>query len=106
NIRELQNFIERSVILTAGSTLRLPPLKPKPVMQLESSEPSTTLRDMEREFICKTLKETNGIMDGPRGAAARLGIKRTTLYSRMKKLGIPRKRSTLGPAGELSDSDA
>lgn len=91
NIRELQNFIERSVILTPGNTLRPPLSRLRPAAQSESSEQSTTLQDTERNLICKTLKQTNGIIDGPRGAAARLGLKRTTLYSRMQKLGISRK---------------
>jgi len=91
NIRELQNFIERSVILTPGNTLRPPLSMRRPAAQSESSEQSTTLQDTERDLICRTLKQTNGIIDGPRGAAARLGVKRTTLYSRMHKLGISRK---------------
>jgi formate hydrogenlyase transcriptional activator len=90
NIRELQNFIERSVILTRGSTLCPPLVNLRPMPQSELSEPQATLRDTERDLICRTLKETNGIIDGPRGAAARLGVKRTTLYSRMQKLGISR----------------
>lgn len=90
NIRELQNFIERSVILTPGNTLRPPLAKLRPAAQLEQSEPCATLHDNERDLICRTLKQTNGIIDGPRGAAARLGVKRTTLYSRMQKLGISR----------------
>jgi formate hydrogenlyase transcriptional activator len=90
NIRELQNFIERSVILTRGNTLCPPLAKLSPAAQFESSEAPTTLRDTERALICRTLNETNGIIDGPRGAAARLSVKRTTLYSRMQKLGISR----------------
>jgi transcriptional regulator of acetoin/glycerol metabolism len=90
NIRELQNFIERSVILTPGNILRRSLARLKQAAQLE--QPSTTLRDNERALICRTLKQTNGIIDGPRGAAARLGVKRTTLYSRMQKLGISRTR--------------
>lgn len=58
--------------------------------QFESSESRSTLRDAARELICRTLEQTNGIIDGLRGAAARLGIKRTTLYSRRQKLGISR----------------
>ena len=92
NIRELQNFMERSIILTRDNTLCPPLAKLMPAAQLEHSESSTTLRDSERDLICRTLKETNGIIDGPRGAAARLGVKRPTLYSRMQKLGITRSR--------------
>jgi formate hydrogenlyase transcriptional activator len=90
NIRELQNFIERSVILTRGNTLCPPLVKLGRAAQFGSKEPATTLQDNERELISRTLDETNGIIDGPRGAAARLGVKRTTLYSRMQKLGIAR----------------
>jgi formate hydrogenlyase transcriptional activator len=93
NIRELQNFIERSVILTPGNTL-LPPLaRLKPAAQLQSSEP-ITLEDAERDHICRTLKQTSGIIGGPNGAAARLGMKRSTLYFRMQKLGISRTHKT------------
>ena len=91
NIRELQNFIERSVILTPGNTLRAPLTSLTQAAQSDSTEQPTTLQDTERALICRTLKQTNGIIDGPRGAAARLGVKRTTLYSRMQKLGISRK---------------
>jgi formate hydrogenlyase transcriptional activator len=90
NIRELQNLIERSVILTRGNTL-CPPLENlRRTPQFELSRPLATLWDSERELISRTLKQTNGIIDGPRGAAAQLGVKRTTLYSRMQKLGISR----------------
>jgi len=90
NIRELQNFIERSVILTPGHTLRLPLARLRPAAHSDPPEQPTTLQDTERQLISRTLEETNGIIDGPRGAAARLGVKRTTLYSRMQKLGISR----------------
>ena len=92
NIRELQNFIERSVILTSDNTLRPPPARFRPAAQFDSPEQPATLEDAERALICRTLKQTNGIIDGPRGAAAILGVKRTTLYSRMQRLGIARKR--------------
>jgi formate hydrogenlyase transcriptional activator len=88
NIRELENFIERSVILTHGSTLQVPVGEltngangPMPV--------SSSMRESsEREKILRILKETKGRVAGTDGAAARMGIKRTTLISRMKKLGI------------------
>jgi formate hydrogenlyase transcriptional activator len=92
NIRELQNFIERSVILTPGDTLRPPLAGLKPPAQAEPPEHPATLEDTERDLICRTLRQTNGIIDGSRGAAAILGVKRTTLYSRMQRLGISRKR--------------
>jgi formate hydrogenlyase transcriptional activator len=94
NIRELQNFVERAVILTRGTTLLAP------VSELESKAPPTvespersgalTMEDAEREHIVTTLRSTNWTIAGPAGAAARLGMKRTTLQSRMKKLGISR----------------
>lgn len=90
NIRELQNFIERSVILTPGNTLRPPLARLTPVAQVDPPEQTATLEETERALISRTLKQTNGIIDGPRGAAALLGVKRTTLYSRMQKLGIAR----------------
>jgi formate hydrogenlyase transcriptional activator len=89
NIRELQNFIERSVILTVGEQLR-PPLEwLKRNMDSNSLRP-VTLEDAERDHIYRTLEMTNGIVAGPNGAAARLGMKRSTLYFRMRKLGILR----------------
>jgi DNA-binding NtrC family response regulator len=90
NIRELQNFIERAVILTPGSNLQIQ------VSELERSIPITsttanTLEDMEREHILQTLRETGGIVGGRYGTALRLGLKRTTLLSKMERLGISRK---------------
>jgi formate hydrogenlyase transcriptional activator len=90
NIRELQNFIERSVILTPGNTLLPPSARLKAAAQVEPSERPVTLKDAERDHICRTLQQTSGIIGGPNGAAARLGIKRSTLYFRMQKLGILR----------------
>lgn len=85
NIRELENFIERSVILTPGTTLQVP------ISELtHGAHPPAALStaSSEREKVLRILKETKGRVAGPDGAAARLGIKRTTLISRMKKLGI------------------
>jgi formate hydrogenlyase transcriptional activator len=95
NIRELQNFIECSVILTPGSTLRCPlnRLTSGAIIHSSPQEP-ITLEDLNREHICRTLQQTRGIIMGPNGAAARLGIKRTTLYARMRKLGISRSDKT------------
>lgn len=103
NVRELQNVIERAVILTKGSVLNLRPQElqyhlapmngrpalepakqkpqPKPVRLADDSE-------TERQEIIRVLKETNGIVAGPKGAAEKLGLKRTTLLSRMQRLGI------------------
>jgi formate hydrogenlyase transcriptional activator len=89
NIRELQNFIERSVILTSGKVLRPPLACLKRAAESECLG-AITLRDAEREHIRKTLEHTRWVVAGPNGAAARLGIKRSTLYFRMQKLGISR----------------
>src|SRR5277367_949827 len=96
NIRELQNFIERSVIISSGDVLS-PPLGSLP--SVAASEPSgaITLEDAERDHIRKTLEETRWVVAGPNGAAARLGIKRSTLYFRMQKLGISRSRRDILP---------
>src|SRR6266576_1935900 len=89
NIRELQNFIERSVILTSGNVLHPPLASLKSSAEAESLGP-ITLEDAERDHIRKILEETRWVVAGPNGAAARLGIKRSTLYFRMQKLGISR----------------
>jgi formate hydrogenlyase transcriptional activator len=91
NIRELQNYIERSVILTSGNVLQPPLAHLNRVVKAECLEP-ITMEDTEREHIRKTLEHTRGVVAGPDGAAARLGIKRSTLYFRMQKLGISRSR--------------
>jgi len=88
NVRELQNVIERAVILTDGSTLRVP--LDDLEMPLASEEPAVTLRQAESCHILKTLRDTNWVLGGPRGAAVRLGLKRTTLISKMRKLGLSR----------------
>jgi formate hydrogenlyase transcriptional activator len=93
NVRELENFIERAVILTQGNKLRAP------LGELESVEEpgAPALRDLrstEREHILRALRETRGMIGGPRGAAEKLGLKRTTLNSKMKKLGIEREEYT------------
>jgi formate hydrogenlyase transcriptional activator len=89
NIRELQNFIERSVILTSDDVL-LPPLASLNCAPRAESVGAVTLEDAERDHIRKTLDQTGWVVAGPKGAAARLGIKRSTLYFRMHKLGISR----------------
>jgi formate hydrogenlyase transcriptional activator len=89
NIRELQNFIERSVILTSGNVLHPPLASLKSAAEAESLGPITP-EDAERDHIRKILEETRWVVAGPNGAAARLGIKRSTLYFRMQKLGISR----------------
>jgi formate hydrogenlyase transcriptional activator len=90
NIRELENLVERAVIVSPGPVLRVP------LSELKTpEEPFTdnlTLRAAEREHILKALEATNWVLAGPRGAATRLGMKRTTLQSRMRKLGVIRSR--------------
>ena len=88
NIRELQNFIERSVIITQGRVLSPRITELKVLMQAATPEPSQTLSHAERVHILGILKETNWIVGGRDGAAARLGLPRTTLISRMQRLGI------------------
>lgn len=95
NIRELQNFIERSVIMTPGRILSPRITELKLLMQATALAPTQTLSDAERTHIIGILKETKWIVGGRDGAAARLGLPRTTLISRMQKLGISRKASGL-----------
>jgi formate hydrogenlyase transcriptional activator len=108
NVRELENFIERAVILSRGSELEIPlgELKLSNGLEAASARSSlasaavavtmpsaTTLAESEREAIMRALRETNWVVGGANGAAARLALKRTTLISRMKKLGINREDS-------------
>ncbi|QLE87447.1 GAF domain-containing protein [Shewanella sp. Scap07] len=103
NIRELRNVIERAVITTQGKTLVIPtnelkallPSGQEQVLRAQSVSETDKLhcaeqdeQDLEREQIIAILKETNGIVAGPKGAAVKLGLKRTTLLSRMQRLGI------------------
>jgi formate hydrogenlyase transcriptional activator len=91
NVRELQNVIERAVILSPGPAFRLAPDEP-PRNRPAGGSPARvgTLEEVEREHILRVLRETNGVIGGPHGAA-RLGLRRTTLPYRMEKLGIPRR---------------
>jgi formate hydrogenlyase transcriptional activator len=89
NVRELENLIERAVILSPGTVLRVP-LAELQVTAGQATEGVATLEDAERDHILRALKASNWILSGPQGAANRLGMKRTTLQSRMKKLGITR----------------
>ena len=100
NIRELQNFIERSVILTSGSELRAPMADlAKSQIQLDDVR---TLEDANRAHIKATLCETKWVVGGPNGAAARLGMHRTTLIAKMQKLGIS--RETIERSTEVRES--
>jgi len=88
NVRELANAIERAAILTNGPVLEVP------IAEFQSRVPSAlpdgTLEATEREAILRALRDSHWVLGGPRGAAAHLGLKRTTLQSRMRKLGISR----------------
>jgi formate hydrogenlyase transcriptional activator len=105
NIRELENIIERAVILSPSTVLNVPifefqskaPEAPRVAAAAAAaaavsgpSKSAVTLEDKEREHILKVLRETKGVLSGPSGAAALLGLKRTTLQGKMKKLGIDR----------------
>jgi formate hydrogenlyase transcriptional activator len=92
NIRELQNFIERAVLFSPGSVLRLPLDLKQTVKHTESV--SGTLADADREHILETLKQTDWMIGGQGGAADRLGLPRTTLIYKMRKLGIETRRSS------------
>jgi formate hydrogenlyase transcriptional activator len=87
-VRELQNVIERAVILSQGTVLTIPR------SELESALPPTsspvTLEDAERDHILRALEQTGWVIGGPAGAATRLGLKRTSLVSTMRRLGIVR----------------
>jgi formate hydrogenlyase transcriptional activator len=90
NIRELENFIERSVILSEGNRLTPPLGELREEVSRQQSDADGTLRDKEREHIIEILRQTRGALSGPSGAATRLGLKRTTLQYKMQRLGISR----------------
>jgi formate hydrogenlyase transcriptional activator len=90
NVRELENFIERAVILSQGSILRAPVTELQVPEEERTAAEEPTLAAAEREHIIRVLREVDGVIGGPHGAAARLGLKRTTLITKMKKLGIER----------------
>ena len=90
NIRELENFIERSMILSEGNRLSPPLGELREEISRQPSDSDGTLRDKEREYIVEILRQTRGTLSGPAGAAARLGLKRTTLQYKMQRLGIAR----------------
>jgi len=97
NIRELENLMERSVILSEGPVLRVPLAELISESKPSPSQPDNTLDRAEREHIIRVLRETGGVLSGPDGAARRLGLKRTTLQSKMQRLKIRRR--------EYSDPD-
>jgi formate hydrogenlyase transcriptional activator len=88
NVRELENFIERSVILTRGSVLESPLGELTSRATTEKRSVDESLEAAEREHILRALRESHGKIGGSGGAAARLGLKRTTLQSKLKHLGI------------------
>jgi formate hydrogenlyase transcriptional activator len=88
NVRELQNFIERTVILSPGSILHPPLAELKHATVQTPNSKLSTLKKVEREHVLRAIRESNWVIGGPNGAAARLGIKRTTLMYRIQRLGI------------------
>jgi formate hydrogenlyase transcriptional activator len=94
NVRELQHVIERAIILSPGPVLRLV-LDERPRSQPAPGSPARvrTLEEVEREHILRVLQDTKWVVGGPHGAAARLGLRRTTLLYRLEKLGIARQPS-------------
>jgi transcriptional regulator of acetoin/glycerol metabolism len=108
NIRELQNLIERAVILSSDGVLPNP-LLTAGTRDITTSPAATTLRDFERILILRTLEAVGWVIGGPKGAAAKLGLKRTTLIHKMQKLGISRPgpqpvADVIGPAQQETDS--
>ena len=91
NIRELENFIERAVILSQGPILHAPLSELKAPREEVKTTRETSLEVAEREHIIRVLREAGGVIGGPHGAATRLGVKRTTLNGMMRRLGILRK---------------
>lgn len=104
NIRELENFIERSVILTTGSVLSAPigtlRVYHPDEEDAETAPANETLASVQRERILEALRLSRGRISGPEGAAARLGLKRTTLQSKMKQMGIDR-QAMISPDGGI-----
>lgn len=92
NVREVQNFIERAVILSRGNTLNPPLSELDPAFERLGGD-AITMEEAERKFIVQALEDCRWVVGGAHGAAARLGMKRTTLQSRMQKLGIRRTES-------------
>jgi len=102
NIRELQNLVERAVILSTGPVLKVPlsDVRPQPQPVMPANAPANgkprkieTLDEVERRHVLETLEATDWVVGGPKGAAVRLGLKRSTLQVRMEKLGIRRARA-------------
>jgi formate hydrogenlyase transcriptional activator len=90
NIRELQNLMERAVLLSPGPSLRVPLTDISSVVDLSTASDGSALEQVERELILRALRESNWVVGGTRGAAARLRLNRTGLAYKMKKFGISR----------------
>jgi DNA-binding NtrC family response regulator len=103
NIRELQNLIERAVILSDDGILPNP-LPLTGVQPAIVAAAATTLKDSERSLIRRTLEEVRWVIGGPKGAAEKLGLKRTTLIHKMQKLGIS--RPSFGPSQDGTEPSA
>jgi len=88
NVRELQHAVHRAVILSRGASLELAPFDTGVRIARNSALQAETFEGAVRNHILEALRETNGVVGGPRGAAARLGLKRTTLQSKIERLGI------------------
>jgi formate hydrogenlyase transcriptional activator len=107
NIRELQNFIERAMILCTGPEFRLPPEEIKRLVKQDTPNAVRTLAHAEREHILHVLRQVGWVVGGRDGAAARLGVPRTTLLYRMRKLGIvPGESEAVGPAASAAAAPA
>jgi formate hydrogenlyase transcriptional activator len=108
NIRELQNVIERAVIMSPGAELRLPPVEVTRLSGREAPSQVRTLAEAERVHILEALRQVNWVIAGRNGAASRLGLARTTLIYRMRKLGIKAEKiltienAIAGPARAVS----
>ena len=102
NIRELQNFIERAVILSTGTVFQPPIAELKSatgktgLVEKKSTKPNS-LDDAQRDHIVQMLRETHWVLGGSNGAAARMGIPRTTLIYKMRRLGIQRRKAEADP---------
>ena len=92
NVRELQNFIERAVILSEDGVLSVPPFRSDRIIE-DTDFGGNTLDEVDRDYILRVLGERDWVVGGPGGAAQHLGLPRTTLISKMKKLGITHARS-------------
>jgi formate hydrogenlyase transcriptional activator len=87
NVRELENFIERAVILTQGDELNVPLTELKK-LSVRNAAPVSTFQETERQAIIEALRAASGKISGPGAAAERLGLKRTTLQNKMRRLNI------------------